>query len=103
MSTHTQAVKHKNGTSRIGGVIDGAEALIAATAELGEGKVMDIRKSLEKDLESAREHLSKLEAGIKTQATTVDDYVHENPWQAIGVVAGAGVLAGVLMGAAFRR
>jgi ElaB/YqjD/DUF883 family membrane-anchored ribosome-binding protein len=34
----------------------------------------------------------------------VDEYVHENPWQAVGVAAGAGLVLGVLMGAsAFRR
>jgi len=90
--------------SPIDSVIDGAEALVAATAEVSEHKIVDIRKSLESDLEAARTHLEKLEAGLKTQANNVDEFVHENPWQAIGVAAGAGVLTGVLMGAvAFRR
>jgi ElaB/YqjD/DUF883 family membrane-anchored ribosome-binding protein len=88
----------------IDGVIDGAEALVAATAEIGEDKLDNIRKSLEKDLEAAREHLAKLDAGLKKQASNVDVFVHENPWEAIGIAAGAGVLTGVLVGAvAFRR
>jgi len=103
--THSKWIgKHKNGTSHLGGVIDGAEALVAATADFGEDKLGDIRKTLKEDLEAAREHLEKLEAGIKANASSVDDYVHENPWQSIGVAAGAGVLTGVLVGAvAFRR
>jgi ElaB/YqjD/DUF883 family membrane-anchored ribosome-binding protein len=104
MATRTQTNgirKHKkNEVSTIGGVIDGAEALVAATADMTEGSLADIRKSLESDLESAREHLEKLEAGLKNQVTGVDDYVHENPWQAIGVAAAAGILVGAL---AFRR
>lgn len=85
-------------------MIDGAEALVAATAELSEDKLVDIRESLVRDPEAARKHLEKLEAGLKTQATGVDDYVHENPWQSIGIAAGAGVLAGLLVGAtAFRH
>ena len=107
MSTQTHAVgadKRKNGASRIGEFIDGAEALVAATADIGEDKLVDIRKSLQKDLEAAREHLEKLEAGIRTEAGSVDAYVHENPWQSIGVAAGAGVLTGFLVGAVtFRR
>ena len=71
---------------------------------MSEDRLVDIRKSLESDLEAARDYLEKLEAGLKNQATNVDDYVHANPWQAIGVAAGAGVLTGVLVGAvAFRR
>ena len=107
MSTDTHAgrtTKRKNGTSSIGHFIDQAEALVAATADLGEDKLDGIRGSLQKDLEAAREHLEKLEAGIKGQAHSVDDYVHENPWQSIGVAAGTGILTGFLLGAVtFRR
>jgi ElaB/YqjD/DUF883 family membrane-anchored ribosome-binding protein len=61
-------------------------------------------QTLEADLEAAREHLEELEGRIKERATSVDEYVHENPWQAVGVAAGAGLVLGVLMGAsAFRR
>jgi ElaB/YqjD/DUF883 family membrane-anchored ribosome-binding protein len=106
MATRTHARgahKHKDAASHIGGVIDKAEALIAATADLSEGKLVNLRESLESDLDSAREHLEKLEAELKIQATSVDDFVHENPWQAIGVAAGAGVLTGVLVGALAAR
>jgi predicted ABC-type sugar transport system permease subunit len=68
----TTMTNHHKQTSALGGVIDEAEAFVAATAEMGEDKLVD--------------------------------YVHANPWQAIGVAAGAGVVAGVLVGAvAFRR
>ena len=94
----------KQQTSALGGVIDEAEAFVAATAEMGEDKLVNIRKGLESDLEVARAHLTQLESGLKEKAIDVDDYVHANPWQAIGVAAGAGVVAGVLVGAvAFRR
>ena len=104
-ATHpTRANKRKNGSSSMGHFIDRAEALVAATADLGEDKLDDIRGSLQKDLEAARAHLEKLEAGIKGQATTVDDYVHKNAWQSVGVAAGAGVLTGYLLRAlTFRR
>ena len=102
-STTTALRKRKNGahpTSQLGGLIDGAEALVAATADLGEEKVADLRESLKAELEAAREQLERLEIDLKDRASGVDDYVHENPWQAIGVAAAAGVLVGAL---AFRR
>jgi ElaB/YqjD/DUF883 family membrane-anchored ribosome-binding protein len=30
-------------------------------------------------------------------ARYTDDYVHENPWNAIGIAAGIGLLLGILM------
>lgn len=104
MPTRTQPngihKRRKTEPSPLGGVIEGAEALVAATAEMGEEAIVDVRKSLQRDLHAAREHLHDLETGLKDRATGVDDYVHENPWQAIGVAAAAGVIVGAL---AFRR
>jgi ElaB/YqjD/DUF883 family membrane-anchored ribosome-binding protein len=102
-STTAVSRKRKNGahpTSHFGGLIDGAEALVAATADLGEEKVVDLRESLKADLEAARDQLERIEADLKGRATGIDDYVHENPWQAIGVAAAAGVIVGAI---AFRR
>ncbi len=101
MSTRTNVTKkHKNGVSHLDGVIDGAEALLAATADVGEGKIVDLRTQLQADLESARTQLAKLETGLKDRASSVDEFVHENPWQAIGVAAAAGMLVGAI---AFRK
>ena len=33
----------------------------------------------------------------KDAAKATDDYVHENPWQAIGIAAAVGLVAGLLM------
>jgi ElaB/YqjD/DUF883 family membrane-anchored ribosome-binding protein len=98
--THVTKKQHKNGASHLDGFIDGAEALIAATADLGEGTIVDLRTQLKADLESARDQLAKLETGLKDRGSSVDEYVHENPWQAIGVAAAAGVLVGAI---AFRK
>jgi hypothetical protein len=46
-TTHTNgARKRKSSISTFGGVIDGAEALVAATADISEDKLVDIRKTL---------------------------------------------------------
>jgi ElaB/YqjD/DUF883 family membrane-anchored ribosome-binding protein len=33
----------------------------------------------------------------KRAARATDDYVHDNPWQAIGIAAAVGMLLGLLM------
>lgn len=99
-SSNGRSKKKNHESSHLGGVIDGAESLLAATADLGEDKLVDLRERLQADLELARDQLEKLETQLKERVTSVDDYVHENPWQAIGVAAAAGVIVGAI---AFRK
>jgi ElaB/YqjD/DUF883 family membrane-anchored ribosome-binding protein len=39
----------------------------------------------------------------KQALTATDHWVHDNPWVALGVVAGVGLVLGVLMGQSFRE
>ena len=85
-------------------VLSEAESLLSkATHETGE-KARDLRSQAEARLLSAKLKLQELQGQAvdraKDAARVTDDYVHENPWQAIGVAAAAGVLVGAL---AFRR
>ena len=34
----------------------------------------------------------------KAAAEATDNYVHENPWQAVGIAAGVGLVIGLLIG-----
>jgi ElaB/YqjD/DUF883 family membrane-anchored ribosome-binding protein len=34
----------------------------------------------------------------KAAAEATDTYVHENPWQAVGIAAGVGLVIGLLIG-----
>ena len=36
--------------------------------------------------------------GVVSFAKTTDTYVHENPWRAVGIAAGVGLLLGLLIG-----
>ena len=42
--------------------------------------------------------LEVLLAKTKAAARATDEYVHESPWTAIGIAAGAGLLIGLLIG-----
>jgi ElaB/YqjD/DUF883 family membrane-anchored ribosome-binding protein len=78
------------------------EALVAATAGQGGEKVQQLRMRAEDSVREAR--LRLLEAGVRLEgrarhsARAVDDYVHEHPWSALGIVAGVGFMIGYVLG-----
>jgi ElaB/YqjD/DUF883 family membrane-anchored ribosome-binding protein len=83
-------------------VVRDVEALLHATAAQGGEKLEAVRKRAAESLQKARERLSVLEEDavreMKIAAARTDDYVHENPWQAVGVAVGVGFLLGLLIG-----
>ena len=64
-------------------------------------KARDLRSQVEARLLSAKLKLQELEGEAvdraKAAARSTDDYVHDHPWQAIGVAAGIGLVVGLLM------
>jgi ElaB/YqjD/DUF883 family membrane-anchored ribosome-binding protein len=82
-------------------VID-AEALIKATSDQGDDKLAMIRAKAEESLKVVKFRIVEAQAAMlaKTRAAAkvTDNYVHENPWEAIGVAASVGVVVGLLIG-----
>jgi ElaB/YqjD/DUF883 family membrane-anchored ribosome-binding protein len=83
-------------------VMNDAEALLKATsAQTGE-RIQEARARAEESLRQARARVTQVEqdalkaAGEIAEAT--EEYVRENPWQAIGVAAGVGLLLGLVLG-----
>ncbi|GAB3542832.1 DUF883 family protein [Noviherbaspirillum agri] len=52
---------------------------------------------LEKAVERAHELQAVAVEKGKAAARTTDEFVHENPWKAVGIAAGAGLLIGMLI------
>jgi ElaB/YqjD/DUF883 family membrane-anchored ribosome-binding protein len=82
-------------------VLTEAEGLLkAAATETGE-KARDLRSQVEAKLLSAKLRLQELEGqaveSAKAAAHATDEYVHEHPWQAIGIAAALGLVAGLLI------
>lgn len=88
-------------------VVAETEQLLRDTAAVGGEKVATWRSGVEQNLKSAKAKLGDLEhAAIEKAKATVqatDHYVHEKPWQAIGVTAGVGVLVGLAVGMLLNR
>jgi len=83
-------------------VVADAEALIMATAGQGGEAVAAMRSKAEASLAVAKEKMSAAQAALLTKARAAakatDEYVHVNPWQAIGVGTAVGVVIGLLIG-----
>jgi ElaB/YqjD/DUF883 family membrane-anchored ribosome-binding protein len=82
-------------------VLTEADALLKqATKESGE-KASDLRAQVEAKLRNAKMKLQDMQDDAldraKATARATDEYVHDNPWQALGVAAAVGVLVGLLI------
>jgi ElaB/YqjD/DUF883 family membrane-anchored ribosome-binding protein len=84
-----------------GAMLTEAEDLLRqAGNETGE-RARDLRGQVEAKLLAAKMRLQELQGEAvdqaKAAARVTDDYVHDNPWSAIGIAAGIGFLAGLLV------
>ncbi len=82
-------------------VVNDAEELLRATAGQAGEKVSAARERIQANLESAKSKLAEAEHIVmdktKQAAKATDQYVHENPWKAVGVSAGIGLIVGMLI------
>jgi len=78
-----------------------AEALIQATEGHADGAIGSIRSKALETIAGAKESLSGIEGQLadkaKAAAVSADDFVHRNPWEAVGVAAGLGLLIGLFI------
>ncbi len=83
-------------------VVADAEEILRATAGAAGDKMGEMRQKFEIRLRDAKERLADAEAVVvdraKAAAAATDDFVHEQPWKAVGVAAALGLAIGVLIG-----
>ena len=82
-------------------VIADAEELLRATASHAGDKAAAARLKIQDSIDAAKVKLADLsEASVykaKAAARATDDYVRDNPWQAVGIAAAVGVVLGLLI------
>jgi len=82
-------------------VIRDAENLLRATAAQTGDRVEEIRARAEESVRQAKARLEGIEEEALKHARVLageaDEFVRGNPWQAIGIAAGIGLVLGVLM------
>lgn len=78
------------------------EELLRATASQAGEKAAAARERIQRSLAGAKVKLAETERVLvdKTReaARATDQYVHDNPWAAVGVAAGIGFVLGLLIG-----
>ncbi|OGA53957.1 MAG: hypothetical protein A3F74_11590 [Betaproteobacteria bacterium RIFCSPLOWO2_12_FULL_62_58] len=101
MNTETAITKEKL-TQDLKIVIADAEELLRATASQAGEKVVVAREKIQDSLHRAKVKLAEAEDVMmdktKQAARATDEYVHENPWKAVGAAAGIGLIIGLLIG-----
>jgi ElaB/YqjD/DUF883 family membrane-anchored ribosome-binding protein len=82
-------------------VIRDAESLLRATAAQTGDRVEEIRTRAEATVRQAKERLAGVEQQALERARELagdaEHYVRSNPWQAVGIAAGVGLVLGLLL------
>jgi ElaB/YqjD/DUF883 family membrane-anchored ribosome-binding protein len=83
-------------------VLHDADVLLRETAgQVGE-KAREARERLTRGVETAKERLVEIQKNsveqVKETAKATDEFVHEHPWQSVGIAFAVGALIGVLVG-----
>jgi len=76
------------------------DAMPGSARTMGEAAASAAQKVTE-SLDQGREALAEIQAAVSERTRecveATDNYVRENPWQAVGMAAGAGLILGLLM------
>ena len=78
------------------------EGLMSKVANDQSPQLQELRSRVSDTIDSAKSALAKADSAaldaIRNAASSADDYVRENPWIAIGVIAGVAASLGFLAG-----
>ncbi|MCX7158170.1 MAG: DUF883 family protein [Proteobacteria bacterium] len=100
MTTDSQVSKEKLVTD-LKVLVGDTEELLKATAGQAGEKIAVARERIQASLAVYKDKLMDAEQALrektKEAARATDEYVHDHPWQAVGVAAGVGFLLGLLV------
>lgn len=99
--TDAQASKEKIKSDLKTVLSDMDEYLRVTASQTGE-KIGAIRERLQEHMHRAKDRLADTKEIVvdktKEAAKATDEYVHDNPWRAVGIAAGVGLIIGMLIG-----
>jgi len=89
-------------STEIRSLIADVEDLVARIADLKDADVARMRGKVLRAVDTAKASLAERTDSVRRQAqraaATTDDYVHDRPWQAVGIAVLVGAVVGVLAG-----
>ena len=78
-----------------------ADEIVKSMASASGEKLADLGEKLRAKLRVAKEKIADAQYAVadkaKAAARATDDYVHDNPWQAVGAAAAVGFVLGLLV------
>jgi ElaB/YqjD/DUF883 family membrane-anchored ribosome-binding protein len=91
-----------NKSQELQNLTDNVEGLLGKVADDQSPHLQDLRARANQTIQSAKAAVSRADTAaldaLKNAASSADDYIRENPWIAIGVIAGAAASLGFLAG-----
>jgi ElaB/YqjD/DUF883 family membrane-anchored ribosome-binding protein len=79
-----------------------AEELMKVTASQTGERIAEARNRIQQSVAELKPRLAQAQAALADDARSAarmgDTYVREQPWTAIGIAAGVGILIGILIG-----
>ena len=82
-------------------VVADAEELLRMTADQAGDRAAGVRSRVQATMNQAKADLVRLQdaalAKARAAGHATDEYVHENPWKAMGIAAGVGLVMGLLV------
>jgi ElaB/YqjD/DUF883 family membrane-anchored ribosome-binding protein len=97
----------RTGSQEFRNLVADVEELIKRVAHVDDADLARARDKLQNTLSSAKTALHDGTERVKTTARqaadTTDQYVHTNPWSAIGIAAAAGAAIAVLLSTRIQR
>jgi ElaB/YqjD/DUF883 family membrane-anchored ribosome-binding protein len=107
MTRHARVVTSNQLIEEFNAVVTDTEQLLKSVATAGGEKAVALRASAEQSLANAKSRLREFQRAavdqVEAASKSTDDYVHEHPWRAIGVIAGVALVASVVIGVLFNR
>jgi ElaB/YqjD/DUF883 family membrane-anchored ribosome-binding protein len=91
MNSYTKAVYKE-----LQNLVEDSQALLAATADAADHKVVEARKRLSSALEKSKQAWVQMQEQARQGAQAADEAIREHPYQALGIAFGAGLLLGCL-------
>jgi ElaB/YqjD/DUF883 family membrane-anchored ribosome-binding protein len=87
-------------SAEIKNLIADVEDLVARIADLKDADVARLRTRVLRAVDTAKSSLADSAETVRRQAqrvaATADDYVHDSPWQAVGIAALVGAVVGII-------
>ena len=82
-------------------VVSDAEEILRETKGVAGDRIAELRERIAVRLRDAKMRIADadeiLRDRTKAAARATDDYVNDNPWRAVGIAAGVGLLLGVII------